>query len=139
MPIFRYFLRLARCSWKKTGHCAKNLLLSAFCGLLPKKVIIASDNKTLRPVFPISAKKCKKCKIFSGIFALKFCKLRLFSPTKNRHFCFCQKPLTAAVHGASLWYVAQIAEKTCRTQAKDFFFFSVINIKPKEKMPPSAR
>ena len=35
-------------------------------------------------MFPISAKKCEKCEIFSGIFALKFCEFwRFFS---------CQKP-----------------------------------------------
>ena len=41
-----------------------------------------------RPVFPISAKKCE---IFSGIFALKFANSGVFSPAKNRHFCFLPK------------------------------------------------
>ena len=45
-----------------------------------------------------------------------------FLPPKTIIFVSRQKPLAAAVHGTSLWYVAQITEKSCRIQTKDVFF-----------------
>ena len=76
-------------------------------------------------MFPISAKKCEKCKIFSGIFALKFCKFRRFFSCQKPAFLFPTKNcrqlrFTMPRFGI---YVAQIAEKSCRTQSKDLFFF----------------
>ena len=75
-------------------------------------------------VFPISAKKCEKCEIFSGIFALKFCEFRRFFsrqkpaflfPAKNRR----QPRFTAPPSGMSQKSRRKVAEIRRRT----FFFF----------------
>ena len=84
------------------------------------KVIVIFRLRNLfgwRPVFPISAKKCE---IFSGIFALKFCEFRRFFSRQKPAFLFPAKNLRQPrfTYGASLWYVAEIAEKKLL-----FFFF----------------
>ena len=90
----------------------------------------------LPPVFPISVKKCEKCKIFSGIFALKFCELwRFFSrqkpaflfPAKNRR----QPRFTAPCCGMSQKSRRKVAELRRRTFFS-FFFFLEITFKPDE-------
>ena len=95
-------------------------------------------NPKMQPVFPISAKKCEKCEIFSGIFALKFCEFpRFFSrqkpaflfPAKNRR----QPRFTAFRSGMSQKSRRKVGELRRRT-----FFFLEINIKSEKKMPPSA-
>ena len=58
-------------------------------------------------MLPISAKKCKKCKILSGIFALKFCeyqrffsrqKLAFLFPAKNRRQLQVRAPRSGTSH-----------------------------------------
>ena len=68
----------------------------------------------------------KKCEIFSGIFAPKFCEFRSFFSCQKPAFLFPAKKrrqLRFTAPRSGLWYVAQSAEKTCRTQAKDLFLF----------------
>ena len=103
------------------------------------------------PVFPISAKKCK---IFSGIFALKFCKFwRFFScqkaeflfPAKNRRQLWFMAPHSGMSH-KSRRKLAELKGKTffleinkidrCLRQRDDlffFFFFFEITLKPDKK------
>ena len=87
-------------------------------------------------MFPISAKKCK---IFFGIFALKFCEFRRFFlrpkpaflfPAKNRR----QLRIMALRSGMSHKSQRKLAELRQRT-----FFFLEINIKSEKKMPSSAQ
>ena len=74
--------------------------------------------------------KCKKCEIFTGIFALKFCKFRRFFPAKNRRFWFPPK----TVDSCGSWRRALV----CRTKRRENlensderpFFFMEITLKP---------
>ena len=98
----------------------------------------------LYPSVPYKCKKVRKVRNFFWHFRTEILRIpAFFLPPKNAVFVFRQKPWTATVHGASLWYVAQSTEKTCRTQAKDLFFFCLfvleISIKSEKNMPPSAR
>ena len=77
----------------------------------------------LAPVFPISTKKCE---IFFGIFALKFCKFRRFFsrqkpaflfPAKNRRQLRFTAPCSGISH-KSRRKVAELGQKT-------FFFFEI--------------
>ena len=91
-------------------------------------------------VFPISAKKCEKCEIFSGIFALKFCEFRRFFSRQKPAFLFSAKNLrqprvTAPRSGMSQKSRRKVAELRPRTF---FFFFLENNVKSEKKMPPSA-
>ena len=90
---------------------------------------------------PYKRKKVRKVRNFFRHFRTEILRIpAFFLPPKTGVFVSRQKQLTAAVHGASLWYVAEIAEKSWRTQTKDLFFVFVleINIKSEKTMPPSA-
>ena len=50
-------------------------------------------SKQSHAVFPISAKKCEKCEIFSGILHWNFANSGVFPPAKNRCFCFPPKTI----------------------------------------------
>ena len=94
-----------------------------------------------KSVFPISAKKCNKCEIFSGIFALKFCEFRRFFSRQKPAFLFPAKnrrqlQFTAPRSGMSQKSRRKVAELRRRTYF--FFFFLENNIKSEKKMPPSA-
>ena len=87
-------------------------------------------------VFPINAKKCE---IFSGIFALKFCEFRRFFSRQKPAFLFPAKNrrqlrFTASCSGMSHKLRRKLAELRQRT-----FFFLEINRKSAKKMHPSAR
>ena len=89
-------------------------------------------------MFPVSAKKCEKCKIHSGIFALNFCEVR--------RFFSCQKPafLFSVENRRQLWFMVPrpyLLHKACRTlgylwiSQTDAFFFSGNDIERENKMP----
>ena len=72
-------------------------------------------------VFPISAKKCK---IFSGIFALKFCEFRRFFSRQKSAFLFPAK------NRRQLWFTAscsgmshKLRRKLAELRQRTFFFF----------------
>ena len=99
--------------------------------------------EVLTPVFPISAKKCEKCEIFSGIFALKFCEFRRFFSRQKPAFLFPAKNLrqprfTAPRSGMSQKSRRKVAELRRRPFFFFFFFLSGEQRKIGEKMPPSA-
>ena len=75
-------------------------------------------------VFPISAKKCEKCEIFSGIFSLKFCKFRRFFSRQKPAFLFPAKNLrqlrfTAPRSGMS----QKLQRKVAKLRRRAFFFY----------------
>ena len=75
-------------------------------------------------MFPISAKKCENCEIFSCIFALKVCEFRRFFSHQKPAFLFPAKNLrqprfTAPCSGMSQKSRRKVAELRQRT----FFFF----------------
>ena len=87
----------------------------------------SASSRRYQPVFPISAKKCKKCKIFSGIFALKFCEFR--------HFFSCQKPvfLFATKNRRQLWFTRlEARRKLAEFRRRTFFFWDQHKIREKD-------
>ena len=73
---------------------------------------------------PYKRKKVQKVRNFFRHFRTEILRISaFFLPPKTGVFVSRQKQQTAAVHGALLWYVAEIAEKSWRTQTKDLFFF----------------
>ena len=106
----------------------------------------------LSSVLPVSAKKCEKCEIFSGVFALKFWEFRRFFSHQKPAFLFLAKNLrqlrfTAPHSGMSRKSRRKVAEFRQRTfffedqhkiEEKDasmgaltfFFFFFEIKLKP---------
>ena len=100
-----------------------------------KKDKITAGSGLGLPVFPTSAKKCKN---FSGSFALIFCEFRCFFshqksaflfPTKNRRQLRITAPRSCMSH--------EVCRKLAELRRRTFFF--EISTKSEKKMPPSAR
>ena len=75
-------------------------------------------------MFPISAKKCEECEIFSGIFTLKFCEFRRFFSRQKPAFLFPAKngrqPRFTAPRSGML---QKSRRKVTELRRKTFFFF----------------
>ena len=83
-------------------------------------------------MFPISAKKCEKCKTFSAFSHWNFANSGVFSPAKNRRFCFLPK----IVDSCGLRRFALVCRTNCGENLQNSDegpFFLEITLKPDKK------
>ena len=131
------------CPWPQEGLSSERLSLASDFFVsealgLASSLVSSTPPLLLGAVFPISAKKCEKCNIFSGIWSLKFCKFQRFFSRQKPAFLFPAKNhrqlrFTVPCSGMSHESQKKLAELRRRT-----FLFFEINIKSEKKMPPSA-